>query len=115
MDTRQKILSPETAADLLRSRPGAPVVTGYFDPLLSAHARRLAELGDRVLVVVRQAPDELLPYKARVELVASLAAVEFVLPEDCLAMVPPECRISEEHSDRDRTAELVAHVLRRSG
>jgi hypothetical protein len=115
VDTREKILSPEAAEELLCSRPGARVVTGYFDPLLSVHARRLAELGDKLLVVVRRSPGDLLPYSARAELVASLSSVEFVLPEDCLALIPPDRRINEEDADRRRTAELVALVLRRCG
>jgi hypothetical protein len=58
-------------------------VIGHFDPLLAAHARRLQELavpGTILVVAVSDPPDPLLPAGARAELVAALAAVDYVVP-----------------------------------
>lgn len=114
VDTREKILCRKAAAQLLRSRPGAPVVTGYFDPLLAAHARRLREIGSRLIVCVRRSDDCLMPERARAEMVASLACVQFVIPEDCLSTIDSQNVISEEDSDLRRRAEFAEHVRRRS-
>ena len=115
MDTREKILSRETAAQLLRSRPDVRVVSGYFDPLLAGHARRLKEIGDRLVVAVRSLEDCLMPERARAEMVASLACVEFVIPEDCLEAVSPENLVREDDSDLRRRTEFADHVRRRAG
>jgi hypothetical protein len=114
VDTREKILSRGAAVQLLDLRPGARVVTGYFDPLLATHARRLREIGDRLIVSVRNSEDCLMPERARAEMVASLACVEFVIPEDCLLRVDSQNLVSEENSDLRRRAEFVDHVRRRS-
>jgi hypothetical protein len=114
VDTREKILSREAATQLLRSRPGARVVAGYFDPLLAEHARRLREIGDHLLVAVRRSDDCLMPERARAEMVASLACVEFVIPEDCLSVLDPQSLVNEEHSDLRRRTEFAEHVRRRS-
>jgi hypothetical protein len=115
VDTREKILSIEAAARLLRERPGARVVTGYFDPLLATDARLLQEMGGRLIVAVRTPERELLPYRARVELVASLGSVEFVVPEECLTAIPHENVVRLEETHRQSTAELIELVRRRSG
>ena len=115
MDTRNKILTHEAAERLLRSRPDARVVTGYFDPVLAAHARRLSEIGDRVIVCVRRSDSSLLDQRARAELVASLSSVEFVIPEECLPLAQSAHVIREEEVDLKRAAAFVEHVRRRSG
>ncbi len=72
-------------------------VTGYFDPLLADHARRLAEArGDAAcLVVIVDTPAKpILSARARAELVSSLSMVDYV--------------VLPEHED-------AAHVLSRIG
>ena len=85
LDTRTKIHSYE---DVLESTRGKNVhwVNGRFDPLLAAHARRLAELSegaDLLIVTVTGAgPDSILPVEARAQLVAALASVDSVVIGD---------------------------------
>ena len=77
MDTRSKILTP-AAALALRERPFA-IVTGTFDVLRAAHACELEEArtgAARLLVVVLPRAGELLPQRARAEMVAALRIVD---------------------------------------
>jgi len=85
VDTRQKILSWQEAAGRIEQQlAGAPplrLVTGHFDPLLAAHARALEEIAaadGRPGVIITEPPNPLLAAEARAELVAALAAVEWV-------------------------------------
>jgi len=90
VDTRNKLLTVEQAVDLARRFRGGGkrlrVVAGYFDPLLAPHARRLAQLREgaaALAVIVARPPDPILPARARAELVAGLAAADYVvLPGD---------------------------------
>ena len=123
MDTRNKIVDWPEAENLLRQRgrSGSPlkVVTGYFDPLLAAHSRRLGEIagaGGRLLVVLTSPDKPVLPARARAELVAALDVVEFVaLPpresvEGMLTAFPAASVLREEAADTRRTVELIRHV-----
>lgn len=83
MDTRSKIISAEDAAGLAVET----LAVGYFDPVLAAHVARLQSLAGPVTVSVLDPPDEILPARARAELVASLACVERVIVGDARAMV----------------------------
>lgn len=113
MDTRGKILDLEEA--LARADDGRTViVTGYFDPLTAAHARRLAEIksqADRLIAIVLDPPQPLLQSRARAELIAALACVDFVATGgkniDRLDVV------HEEKADLERRAALIARVLAR--
>lgn len=97
------------------------MVTGYFDPLLADHARRLEQLrsaGETLGVVIADPPDPLLPAAARAELVAALRAVDWVViggsdPEAVLSMLAPDEVIREETADETRRQELIRHVHRR--
>ncbi len=97
------------------------VVTGYFDPLLADHARRLQRLRgpeDTLLVVVRDPERPLLPARARAELVAALRAVDFVVPaagelSELLSSLQPDEVIHEEAADEARRQELIRHVQER--
>src|SRR5690348_1017409 len=89
MDTREKIVTPERAAALagqLRTKGSAlKVVTGYFDVLLAEHVRRMRELADgtaSLFVVVLDPPQPVLAARARAELVAALAVVDYVVPAE---------------------------------
>ena len=115
MDSREKILSREAGEQLLRTRPNARIVTGYFDPVLAIHARRLAGIGERLIVCVRRSSAELLEQRARAELVAGLASVEFVIPEECLPLAQPGNLIRQEEADLECASAFVEHVRRRSG
>ena len=78
MDTRENRRCPEAAR---LAAEGATVVSGYFDPLLASHARRLAGLkrGAKLMVADRDPPQPILPARARAELVASLRVVDYVV------------------------------------
>ncbi len=95
------------------------VVTGHFDPLLASHVRRLAEIAadaGRLVVVIADGGNPILPARARAELVAGLGVVAFVvLPgeesvESVLERLRPDNIIREERGDEERTRELIRHV-----
>ena len=113
MDTRSKI------ADAAAVPRGVRAVTGYFDPVHAAHARRLSELrqaGTPLAVVITNPREPLLPERARAELVAGLAVVDYVVlcddnpVEDVLARLAPVEVVAEEEADIERTRDLFAHV-----
>jgi len=107
VDTRTKIVSADRAAGLARS--GATVVSGYFDPLIAVLADDLADLkraGSLLLVLIRSSENAILPARARAELVAALAVVDYVCDTECGA--EPHLRLEKEH-DR-RLKELIARV-----
>jgi len=88
-------------------------VTGYFDPLLAAHAERLAELkaeGRPLIAAIADPENPILPARARAELVAGLAVVDYVVESaDGLdSGITPNFRLEEE--DRARLEELIEHV-----
>ncbi len=119
MDTRSKIIGRDEARRAVADA-GLAVVTGYFDPLTAAHARRLEAIaaeGARLLVVVRTPQDPILPARARAELVAALAAVQAVVIEeggaDWVAELPAARLAREEDADLQRRRDLVAHIHRR--
>jgi glycerol-3-phosphate cytidylyltransferase-like family protein len=81
VDTRNKILTPARAL-AISERP-VVLVTGTFDVLRAEHARELEEarFGSvaALLVVVLPGAGEVLPQRARAELVAALRAVDYVV------------------------------------
>ena len=107
LDTRRKIV------EALPDAGGLVVVSGYFDPLLAAHARRLEQLAAQVgpLVVAVLDPDNpLLPLRARAELVAALRCVKTVVA----GSVPAATRVIRlEEEDEKRRRDLIGHVRRR--
>lgn len=122
MDTRSKILS---GPDVPTGEPLA-VVTGYFDVLRAEHVRRLVEVrrrtpDARLLVVVSQGSEPLLPMRARAELVAALRMVDYVLTAadrdvDCLIdALRPTLLVRLESEDVHRASRLKEHVHRRQG
>jgi glycerol-3-phosphate cytidylyltransferase-like family protein len=69
---------------MLRDRP-VRWVSGYFDPLLAEHVRRLRECakpGELLVIEIANPKAPLLPQKARAELVAALAVVDYVVLGD---------------------------------
>jgi glycerol-3-phosphate cytidylyltransferase-like family protein len=120
VDTRTKIVEWETALAHARTSRAA-VVTGYFDPLLADHARRLREIraGFEALVVLLAAPpDPVLDARARAELVAALGPVNYVslLPEGASLEELEHTGATvfrEEASCQERFKRLVEQVHRR--
>jgi hypothetical protein len=115
LDTREKILTAEQLPALDRSAEWTAVV-GLFDPLTAAQARRLH--GCKLLAIVLDVPDSLLPVRARAELVAALRNVSAVLiasPGTWRRQLPNFCStiIEDLDEERNRTAEFVDFVLHR--
>jgi hypothetical protein len=112
VDTRTKIVPGAEAAKLATA--GATVVSGYFDPLLASHARRLAQLrGGQtpLLVLISTPPDPILPARARAELVASLGVVDHVSE----ATEDIHVQIHLESEDDAGLQKLIQHVHARQG
>jgi hypothetical protein len=126
MDTRIKILNPEAAPR------ACTVVTGAFDVLLAEDARELAGIhashpGRPLLVVVLPLPGELLPRRARAELVAALRVVDYVVtaPDATTAAAPyaatdallaglePAQLVRLEAAQAIRKRQLMEHAHRR--
>ena len=83
MDTRTKIVSLAAAQNIAAQRK-ARWFTGYFDPLLADHVGLLAESsspGELLIVAIADPPTPLLNRRARAELVAALASVDYVVEE----------------------------------
>ncbi len=106
MDTRAKIVTGAEAARL--AGEGARVVSGYFDPLVASHARRLSGLknGPKLIVAIEDPPRPILPARARAELVAGLRVVDYVV--EGTGGVTPDIRLEGE--DGQRFEQLIAHV-----
>lgn len=112
MDTRTKIVSAAEAGQI--AAEGATIVSGYFDPLLAGHAERLRELkrpGVPLLVLIAEPEDPILPARARAELVAGLAVVDYVA--ESADGIAPHTRLEQE--DLQRREDLIAHVHARQG
>jgi glycerol-3-phosphate cytidylyltransferase-like family protein len=108
LDTRSKIIS---AGDLPLAEYA--VVSGYFDPLLVSHVRRLLEIRkshEGVVAVIQNSTRPVLPARARAELVAALDCVDYVLVGE---MPRGGVVYHEEKADEERFAELSGHVKRR--
>lgn len=105
---------PWAEARPLLEATNAPLIAGLFDPLTSAHAKRLAELAathGTLFVLVTSAEDCILPAGARAELVASVACVRCVLTDEAILDEIPLARlIREESADARRRDELTRHV-----
>jgi glycerol-3-phosphate cytidylyltransferase-like family protein len=92
-------------------------VAGYFDPLIAVHARQLREAKDegRPLIVMIATPadgtgaDSILPARARAELVAGLAVVDYVtVQEDGGAEWKADVDLRGEHGRMQQ--DLIEHV-----
>ena len=121
VDTRSKIL---TLAAALELQPPVAIATGYFDVLRVGDARELARVRHRpLLVIVLPLADEILPQRARAELVAALRVVDYVvtagyggLDRIVESLKPVEyVRMEAEHARRRALwpRQLKEHVHRR--
>ena len=97
-------------------------VTGYFDLLLAWHVCELARIREgagALAVIVLPLAGELLPPRARAELVAALRMVDYVLiakNEDLdrlFAGLEPAEIVRLDDADLRRRSELIDHVRRR--
>jgi bifunctional ADP-heptose synthase (sugar kinase/adenylyltransferase) len=122
LDTRKKIVSLEQAVRAIREHPGWVAVTGYFDPLTAEHSRRLREIRtghSGIVVFLSDPPDPVLSARARAELIAALAMVDYVvLPQErassgssLLDAGLPVLR--EEEADEARFKNLLRRVQER--
>lgn len=91
------------------------MAAGYFDPLTAEQAVRLANLkgGRRLLALVLDRSDALLPVDARTTLIAALREVDAVakaseLPDDLAVEVDADLA-----SDEERSRDFVEFVLAR--
>ena len=121
LDSREKIIDAEQARTVAKTHTGLRVVTGYFDPLLAAHAEALARIGAGLMVLVASPADPLLSVRARAELVAALRGVAWVVPlntsesPDWVAALPPGCLTSLEVEDEERRNAFLRRVCERNG
>jgi bifunctional ADP-heptose synthase (sugar kinase/adenylyltransferase) len=108
LDTRSKIVSAEDARRRLDGQV-AQWVSADFDPLLAEHVQWLREHsvpGRRLVVEITNPDRPLLAQRARAELVAALAMVDYVVLGNGK---------SASGSDSGITQKFIEHVLRRHG
>lgn len=115
IDTRVKLLALAEA----RALPDLGLcVSGYFDPLLKAHADRLARLAAQsgpLTVLVCDPPDPLLPLEARAKLVAGLRCVARVIAVNDVSQLPHITNVSrEEQLDLRLRDEFLERVRQRN-
>ena len=98
-------------------------VTGYFDPLLAWHARELERIRERaeaIAVILLPLTGELLPLRARAEVVAALRVVDYVLIaengdlDEVFAELKPLEIVRLEDDDFRRRGELMDNVRQRA-
>ena len=121
MDTRAKIIDLASAARLRRPGLRLKLVAGYFDVLTPDLVRRLHGLSDggRLIAVVVDPPNPLLPSRARAELAAALSVIDYVLLlpdaglDKALDQIRPDEVVREDMADGKRLQALIEHVHQR--
>jgi bifunctional ADP-heptose synthase (sugar kinase/adenylyltransferase) len=119
-----KINSVEAAIALAGGDRLTLLVTGPFDVLLAVHLRELAGARESLpdaplLVAIAEPPHPLLNTRARAEMVAALAMVDYVVSleeshiESLLAAFPPDRIVRLEAAHQQHMRELIEHVRRR--
>lgn len=118
MDTRGKILTgAEAAARVAQWRSAGDdvqIASGWFDPLLTVSAEILAAWkrpGARLLVLLAEPPDAILPPRARAEMVAAMRVVDAVAPAAETGTLAAERDFGPDHELL--RAGFVGHVLQR--
>ncbi len=102
MDTRAKIMSAQDARARVGDRP-AQWVSGHFDPLLAEHIRWLRERrveGELLVLEITDSERPLLEQRARAELAAALAMVDYVVFDDGGAKAAGDATITEQFIER---------------
>ena len=110
LDTRSKILTLSEAT----GRQVTTLVVGYFDPVVAAHVSRLLALPGPVTVSLLDPPEEILPARARAELVAALGCVDAVIIGDARTLVSAARTIDFTVADLQTRQELVERIRHRS-
>jgi bifunctional ADP-heptose synthase (sugar kinase/adenylyltransferase) len=108
LDTRSKIVPFHELEERLKNR-SARWISGHFDPLLAEHVERLRqtrEPGNLLVVEITDPERPLLSQRARAELVAALAMVDYVVLQNGQ---PPRTAAT----DADLTQGFIDHVLER--
>ncbi|MGH9581374.1 MAG: hypothetical protein ACRD4O_00365 [Bryobacteraceae bacterium] len=120
MDTREKIVALDRLPALFAGAEWT-VIAGFFDPMTAAQAKRIAryrEDGRKLLAVVLEDGETLLPADARAVLAAALRAVDAVAvarPGEWQSAIPKNVKAACEdiYAERARTAEFVQFILDR--
>ena len=120
MNTLNKIVVSAELFTGLADR-SATLVIGSFDPLLAQHSERLGQIArlfrtSLVVAVIDPIERQVLSRTARLEMVAALGMVDFVLPfEPGLQEAFPWAAVHDELALHDQwSAEFQSHVRRRS-
>ena len=110
LDTRSKIMTLSEAT----GRQATTLAVGYFDPVVAAHVSRLLALKGPVTVSLLDPPEEILPARARAELVAALGCVDTVIIGDARTLVSAARTIDFTAADLQTRQELVERIRHRS-
>ena len=121
MDTREKIISLPQAKELLNTGDWT-VIVGLFDPLTAVQAHRIEDQKrGRMLVVVLESADTLLPADARCYLMAALRSVDFVVRaagHEWHSIIPPHADvqvIEDPQAEKQRSEEFIQRIIARQG
>jgi hypothetical protein len=126
LDTREKIIdlarAVSVATDLRGGGTKWKLITGYFDVLTPDHIRGATALanGGSLMAIVLDPQKPLLATRARVELAASLRAVDYVILlgstglDQAIRQLQPDEVIRAEADDQQRSKSLIEHVHRRN-
>ncbi len=112
METRINFGSNED----VRATTGSIIVSGFFDPITSAHAERLQALkhpSQPLLILIATPANPILPAEARAVLLAGLACVDYVT---IIGSVYPDGlnpHTQLEAEDAERLEQLIRHVQAR--
>jgi hypothetical protein len=121
VDTREKIVRLSELAARMAGHEWL-VVSGLFDPMTTAEAKRLTTAGRngrKLLAVVLDENDTLLDADARAVLVAALRSVDLVTiagKSQWRRAIPPEMEIGiieDLAADRARSAQFAKFILER--
>lgn len=104
---------------MLDGGQGRALVIGYFDPLMAGHARRLKQIRSKyqqLIVFIEDPEDAVLPLRARAEMVAALAAVDYVIDpfRQAFAIVHAHLVFDERERDSEIRDRLVERVHERN-
>lgn len=113
LDTRKKIVEPGA---IPRDGRAVELIIGYFDPVWACTVERLRSLcrTDAITVAaVGHPPDPLLPWRARAELVAALACVDYVVDAARAGELTGANVADERESDAERSRQLATRILKR--
>jgi len=116
VDTRAKII---TIADLMRlfSDSTLRFVRGTFDPLLAAHAQELqssVKPDAKLVVIVDEGVNPVLPVAARAELVAGVRVVDYVVTVTAAESFEATGTLDFVPAHNTRLSEFIEHVRRRA-